>query len=59
MTEPFQPVTHRGRQITVLFPSGMYEVSVDNGHGGTTFNRYDDLDDAKEALDEDINKLGY
>lgn len=49
-------IEYRGRHITVLFPSGMFEVGVDNGHGGTTFDRYDDLDDAKAALDEDIKK---
>jgi hypothetical protein len=49
---------YRGRHITVLLPSGMYEVGVDNGHGGTTFDRYDDLDDAKAALDADIEKIG-
>jgi len=51
-------IEYRGRHITVLLPSGMYEVGVDNGHGGTTFDRYDDLDDAKAALDADIEKIG-
>lgn len=59
MSNPLQPIPYRGRQIVVLFPSGMYEVGVDNGCGGTTFDRYDDLDDAKAALDEDIEKLGH
>lgn len=54
-----QTIEYRGRHITVLYPSGYYEVGVDNGHGGTTFVRYDDLDDAKAALDADIEKTGY
>ena len=59
MSNTLQPIPYRGRLITVLFPSGLFEVGVDNGRGGTTFDRYDDLDDAKAALDQDIKKLGY
>jgi hypothetical protein len=42
-----KPIIYKGYNITVLFPSGYYEVYLKD-----RFWKFDDLDDAKKAIDK-------
>ena len=43
-------IEHKGKGITILFPSGMYEYYSDTQE---RFLKFDDLEECKESIDNE------
>ena len=49
----FKDIKYRGRQIERIFPSGYYRIY---SYADERFLTFDDLDDVKYAIDQDIDQ---